>query len=89
MRFRVKLKFGIGKKATKILAKLDEILDNQETIMSQNDDVLVYAARIDAATNELAADIKALLERETGLTDESKATLERVTSRLEVLGTEQ
>lgn len=82
----------INRKLNLVLDELDLIYANQEKIMTQLDEVQAYAARIDAATNELAADLQVLkdaLLAAGNLTDESKVVLESVIGRLEGLGQEQ
>lgn len=88
----IKMFKKINNKLKLILDALALIISNQEHMMSQLDEVQAYAARIDAATNEIAADLQILkdaLAAAGSLTDESKATLESVIGRLEGLGQEQ
>jgi predicted outer membrane protein len=69
---------------------LRQILQNQEIIMSQNAEVLAYAERIDAATNNIAADIKKILENPGNvLSDEDRATLDASVAKLEALAAER
>lgn len=58
--------------------------------MAQNAEVLAYAQRIDAATNNIAADIQKILDNPTNvLSDEDRATLEASVGALEALAAER
>lgn len=64
------------------------ISNNQKTIMTQNEQVLAYAARIDAGTNEVANDLKNLRAQlaEQGVTGEALAALDAAAVKLEATG---
>ena len=92
----MKFKFSCGKKLNDklndVLAILEIVVTNQRKIMAQLDEVQAYAAQIDAATNEIAADLQALkdqLAAAGSLTPESKAVLDSVVARLTDLGAQQ
>jgi hypothetical protein len=77
--------FGLGLRRT-----LEEIQGNLEAIMAQNAEVLAYAARIDEATNNIAADIQKILDNPSNvLSDEDRAALEASVGKLEALAAER
>jgi hypothetical protein len=57
--------------------------------MALNPEVAGYAQRIDAATNDIAADIQRILDSPTtSLSDEDRQALELVVGNLDALGAE-
>ena len=57
--------------------------------MALNPEVAAYAQRINAATDDIAEDIKRILASPTtSLSDEDRAVLEASVSKLEALGAE-
>lgn len=79
-----------------VLQKL-EVLSAQLTALHQQgvqhmavtETIRVFAARVDAATNEIASDIRVLRDKVaagTPLTEEDQAELDRLATALEALG---
>ena len=57
--------------------------------MALNPEVAAYAQRINAATDDIAADIQKILDNPaTALSDEDRAVLEASVAKLEALGAE-
>ena len=57
--------------------------------MATNQELVAFAARVDAATDNIAADIKRILENaSTVLSDEDRALLESSVAKLEALASE-
>ena len=78
---------------SEVLRLLRQILAQGESLMSAADDLKALGARIDAATNNIAADITAIKAKiGTGMTDaevaEVKAGLDASAARLEALDAE-
>ncbi len=63
------------------------ILKNTKSIMKQNEQVLAFVDRLNAATNEIASDLQALRDAEKdNLAPETLTSLDAITARLEAMG---
>jgi len=69
-----------------ILGLLDRFSHLEDLIMGLKETLDAFAARVDAATTEIAADLAALLARVPDLTDEEKAAWDARIAKLEALG---
>ena len=66
------------------------VLERLEALMALNEEVLAFAERIDAATNNIADDIKAILANPTtALSTEDREKLEGSVAALETLASER
>lgn len=66
-----------------VQVKLDEILDRLEKPMAESPEVAAFRARVEVALANVAADIQRLLARNPALSEEDKATLEKIATDLE------
>lgn len=71
--------------SAKVLAELQAL---KEAVMTQADTIRALAGRLDAATNEIATDLKALRDKvaEGTVTEADLAPLDATITRLEALG---
>jgi len=76
-----------------LIQLVEQIITGQqkikEIVMATNQELVAFAARVDAATDNIAADIKRILENaSTVLSDEDRALLESSVAKLEALASE-
>lgn len=77
----------------RVLNRFDEILvqlkELNQRYMALSGQVQAFAQKVDAASNQIAAKIQRLLDKQTGISQEDQAEFDKIVSSLEQLGKDE